>query len=71
MDYIGISQFLRGMAVIALFSGGLVAFQSLDAAVLGMFFAGLAMTVFYDIPHVPSYSRGFGDLILHRGQHEG
>lgn len=57
MDYIGISQFLRGVAVIAFFSGGLVAFQSLDAAVLGMFFAGLAMTVFYDIPHASRIGR--------------
>lgn len=51
MDYIGISQFLRGVALIALFAGGLLAFKSLNFAVLGMFFAGLTMTIFYDIPH--------------------
>jgi len=51
MDYIGISQFLRGVALIVLFSGGLMTFHSLNLAVLGMFFGGLAVTIFYDIPH--------------------
>jgi O-antigen/teichoic acid export membrane protein len=51
MDYIGISQFVRGVLVVAVFSLGLYFSQSIVIAILGMFPAGLAVTLLYDIPH--------------------
>ena len=51
MDFIGISQFVRGVLVIVLFGVGLRAFDSLWVAIAGMMAAGLATTLLYDLPH--------------------
>lgn len=51
MDYIGVSQFIRGVLVLLSFSGGLFAFRSIDASVFGMFVSCLLVTILYDIPH--------------------
>lgn len=51
MDYIGISQFIRGVLVIVAFCAGMVLAHSLVVAILLMFPACLLVTVFYDIPH--------------------
>lgn len=51
MDYIGISQFVRGILVVLVFSLGMYLTQSILVAILAMFPAGLAVTLLYDIPH--------------------
>lgn len=51
MDYIGVSQGVRGILSIAAFSSVLVAGGSLTAAFIGMFAACAAVTLFYDLPH--------------------
>ena len=51
MDFIGISQFVRGVLVIVLFGMGLKVFDSLWVAIAGMMAAGLATTLLYDLPH--------------------
>ena len=51
MDYIGVSQGVRGILSIAAFSGVLVAGGSLTAAFIGMFAACAAVTLLYDLPH--------------------
>lgn len=51
MDYIGISQFLRGVLVVLAFSGSLCLTQDIVLAIFSMFPAGLAITLLYDIPH--------------------
>ena len=51
MDYIGISQFIRGVLVVCAFSFGLYFSQNIVLAILAMYPAGLLVTIFYDIPH--------------------
>lgn len=51
MDFIGISQGVRGVLSIAAFSGVLVAGGSLTAAILAMFACCAAVTLLYDLPH--------------------
>lgn len=51
MDYIGISQFIRGVLVVLAFSLGLYLSQNIILAILAMYPAGLLVTIFYDIPH--------------------
>lgn len=51
MDYIGISQGLRGILSIAVFSAGLSFTQNLAVALLLMLTANLLMSILYDIPH--------------------
>jgi len=51
MDYIGISQFIRGVLIVLAFSLGLYLSQNIILAILAMYPAGLLVTVFYDIPH--------------------
>ena len=54
MDYIGISQILRGMASIAAFSAALFVFDSLAVAIAAMTLICMCITVLYDIPHTGS-----------------
>lgn len=51
MDYIGISQFIRGVLAVLAFSLGLYLSQNIVLAILAMFPAGLIVTISYDIPH--------------------
>lgn len=51
MDYIGISQFSRGLLIVLSFSIGLMAFNNLTASFIFMFLACGAMTVMFDVPH--------------------
>lgn len=51
MDYIGISQFIRGALVVLAFSLGLYLSQNIILAILAMYPAGLLVTIVYDIPH--------------------
>lgn len=51
MDYIGVSQFLRGVLIVLSFSCALFVAHSIDLAVFGMFVACALVTVMYDIPH--------------------
>ena len=51
MDYIGISQAVRGVLTIVAFSGSLVLFDSLTVAFVAMFVCCVCVTLVYDIPH--------------------
>lgn len=51
MDYIGISQFIRGILIVLAFSLGLYLSQNIILAILAMYPAGLLVTIVYDIPH--------------------
>lgn len=51
MDYIGISQFIRGILVVAAFSMGLIVSHNILIALFALYPMGLLMTIFYDIPH--------------------
>lgn len=51
MDYIGISQLLRGIIVIISFSFGLWITKDIVIAILAMYPACLLVTLLYDIPH--------------------
>lgn len=51
MDYIGISQFIRGVLAVLAFSLSLYLSQNIVLAILAMFPAGLIVTISYDIPH--------------------
>ena len=58
MDYIGISQFVRGVLILAAFASLLSFTGSLNAAVAGMSVAGIAMTFAYDLPHARRFQFG-------------
>lgn len=58
MDYIGISQFVRGVLVVASFTAGMLAFGNVVWAVLLMWPACAIVTLAYDMPH----SRRFGTI---------
>lgn len=51
MDYIGISQGVRGILTVAAFSGTLVIADDLTAAFVTMFVVCAAVTALYDVPH--------------------
>ena len=51
MDFIGVSQGVRGVLSIAAFSAVLVAGGSLTFAFLAMFACCVAVTILYDVPH--------------------
>lgn len=51
MDYIGVSQGVRGILSIVAFSGVLIAGGSLTTAFIGMFAVCAAVTLLYDLPH--------------------
>ncbi len=51
MDYIGISQLLRGILVVAAFSCGLWLTKDIVIAILAMYPVCLLITLFYDMPH--------------------
>ncbi|WP_148335496.1 lipopolysaccharide biosynthesis protein [Hugonella massiliensis] len=51
MDFIGISQMIRGVLSIAVFSAGLVIFSNLLVSILLMFISCLFVTITFDIPH--------------------
>lgn len=51
MDYIGISQFIRGILTVVAFSACLYITQTISFAIIAMAGTGLSMTVLYDIPH--------------------
>lgn len=51
MDYIGISQLIRGAVSLGAFSAGLVAFGSLLSGVAFMFCGCFLVTLLYDLPH--------------------
>lgn len=59
MDYIGVSQFLRGILSVTAFGGVLYLSQSLPWAIGAMFVSCFAVTVFYDLPH----ARRFGSIV--------
>lgn len=52
MDYIGVSQFLRGVLLLAGFSVGAYVSGNATYGIIGMWLPCFLMTVFYDIPHV-------------------
>lgn len=51
MDFIGISQGLRGIAVASAFTASLHFFGSIEIAFIAMFCTGFSFTVAYDLPH--------------------
>lgn len=51
MDYIGVSQIIRGTFVLLAFSAGLVFADSLNVSIVSMFVLCLGVTLIYDIPH--------------------
>jgi len=56
MDFIGRSQFMRGLLSVGLFAAAMEATQSIEVAVLFMAFGGIVITCLYDI----KYTRHFG-----------
>lgn len=59
MDYIGVSQFVRGALSLGAFSCVLYVTKNLDAAVATMFASCFLVTLFYDLPH----SKRFGSIL--------
>lgn len=55
MDYIGISQFLRGVAALLAFTLLLHLSKSLSIAILGMFAGCCLVTLLYDLPHMAAF----------------
>ena len=58
MDYIGISQIIRGLGTTAFFVVGLLVSNNLVIAILAMAAAGILNTLCYDLPH----ARRFGPV---------
>lgn len=58
MDYIGISQLMRGILLVAAFAILMASGAGLIAAIAGMFLSCLTVTLLYDIPR----SRRFGQI---------
>lgn len=56
LDYSSVSQSLRGVLVVALFSLGLGVFKSLELAMLGMFVGGVLVTLLYDVWHAKRFT---------------
>lgn len=55
MDYIGISQLLRGFAALLAFTLLLYLSKSLSIAILGMFAGCCLVTLLYDLPHMAAF----------------
>lgn len=51
MDYIGVSQFCRGLLMALVFAGGLTLFHNISVSFFLMFACGLLFTLTYDLPH--------------------
>lgn len=51
MDFIGVSQIVRGIVVVGVFSAGMIVTQNVVISLLGVFFGCLSVTLAYDIPH--------------------
>lgn len=66
MDYIGVSQFLRGMLLLAGFSIGAYVSGNVTYGIIGMWLPCLLMTVFYDIPHARRLTDL--DINIHRSE---
>lgn len=66
MDYIGVSQFLRGVLLLAGFSVGAYVSGNVTYGIIGMWLPCSLMTVFYDIPHVRRLTDL--DIIIHRSE---
>lgn len=58
MDYIGISQFIRGFLSLCTFSVGLALTDSLSTAIVSMTVSCMLVTIVYDLPH----ARRFGSI---------
>lgn len=58
MDYIGISQFIRGILSLIAFSAGLALTDSLPTAIISMTTSCILVTIVYDLPH----ARRFGSI---------
>lgn len=58
MDYIGISQFIRGILSLIAFSAGLALTDSLPTAIISMTTSCMLVTIVYDLPH----ARRFGSI---------
>ena len=58
MDYIGISQFIRGFLSLCTFSAGLALTDSLSTAIVSMTVSCMLVTIVYDLPH----ARRFGSI---------
>lgn len=58
MDYIGISQFIRGILSLIAFSTGLALTDSLPTAIISMTTSCMLVTIVYDLPH----ARRFGSI---------
>lgn len=58
MDYIGISQFIRGLVSLGTFSAGLALTDSLSTAIVSMTASCMLVTIVYDLPH----ARRFGPI---------
>jgi len=56
MDFIGISQFLRGIVLVTTFSVGLFLSRSLPIAVVAMSLSCMAVTFLYDFPHASRFA---------------
>ena len=66
MDYIGVSQFLRGVLLLAGFSIGAYVSGNVAYGIIGMWLPCFFMTVFYDIPHVRRLTDL--DINIHRSE---
>ena len=66
MDYIGVSQFLRGVLLLAGFSIGAYVSGNVAYGIIGMWLPCFLMTVFYDIPHVRRLTDL--DINIHRSE---
>lgn len=58
MDYIGISQSIRGFLSLGTFSAGLALTDSLSTAIVSMTVSCMLVTIVYDLPH----ARRFGSI---------
>lgn len=58
MDYIGISQSIRGFLSLGTFSAGLALTDSLSTAIVSMTVSCMLVTIVYDLPH----ARQFGSI---------
>ena len=50
MDFVGISQILRGITTVSLFSIGMVVFKNLEVALFLIALGALLVVIFYDVP---------------------
>lgn len=58
MDFIGLSQLIRGFISLGLFTGSLFLSGDLSISIVAMTFGCFCVTLFYDLPH----ARYFGDI---------